>query len=849
MFKTGKLMFLALFLAAAGLLYNASALSAPANAGVEVAPAARVFAAVQDIPGFRPPGWLSDNQGRTWVEDLPLDTYIVFKLPQPLSRLLFQWMSSANYNYSETRYGAPKSYQIQISSDSTDGIDGKWVTAADIQNNLAAARAHEIKGDNIRWVRFCVTGGGTSIDEIDIHDLSLCREGTYPDTWGFVGDSITADSFWRDAATGKPFNERVNDICPERYPSMINLGIGGDNAKTLHDRLQHTIDLNPGVYFWAVGIGTNGSENAEQYEFYLRKIIQMLRENGKQPIVARIPYINIDDASSDSRIQSYNAVIDRLTAEYRLPSGPDLYTAFREHSGDSGTNSYYRDPYHPNADGVEAINRLWAEAACRLAVAGKAASEPEPARPSGKNKFTVEKTRIIGPDGSEFLIKGININGPGWCFPRDTLQDVRLIADVWQFNSVRLCAANKWDWFAADYNKDLDAIIKAFTDRGIVVILENHDYTGTYPSSTKEGGYDYEGNYLLPLSHLKSWWIDKAERFKNNPYVWFNIINEPGASADRQSAELWFALHDEIIGAIRDTGAENIIVADEHSWGQGGGYFGGENSYDSAVIRMGPELNRKYGNLVYSLHVYDAWADGGDRFERYFQDAKKRGLCVIIGEFGVMRGNAKQQSAVIAMYNSAMLHNIGRMYWAWDDTALPMTTEGCGWQIDRTDKTMPTNLTWAGELVWLDNRGLLSANLAIARPTASAVVVDGKNTAFDAYNIGGSNYFKLRDIAYVLSGTGRQFEVGWDSAKNAISLTSGAPYTPVGGELAKKAAREKTAAPTSSDIFLDGKQIVLTAYNIGGYNYFKLRDMGRVLDFGVDWDEARNTVIIDTSKK
>jgi len=50
-----------------------------------------------------------------------------------------------------------------------------------------------------------------------------------------------------------------------------------------------------------------------------------------------------------------------------------------------------------------------------------------------------------------------------------------------------------------------------------------------------------------------------------------------------------------------------------------------------------------------------------------------------------------------------------------------------------------------------------------AVPTASAVVVDGVNTSFDAYNIEGSNYFKLRDIAYVLSGTEKQFEVGWDS--------------------------------------------------------------------------------------
>jgi hypothetical protein len=51
------------------------------------------------------------------------------------------------------------------------------------------------------------------------------------------------------------------------------------------------------------------------------------------------------------------------------------------------------------------------------------------------------------------------------------------------------------------------------------------------------------------------------------------------------------------------------------------------------------------------------------------------------------------------------------MYWAWDDRGLPLTQNGsgCGWDIDKTDGSMPENLTWVGKLVWLDNRGLLEA--------------------------------------------------------------------------------------------------------------------------------------------
>jgi Uncharacterized protein involved in cytokinesis, contains TGc (transglutaminase/protease-like) domain len=134
-----------------------------------------------------------------------------------------------------------------------------------------------------------------------------------------------------------------------------------------------------------------------------------------------------------------------------------------------------------------------------------------------------------------------------------------------------------------------------------------------------------------------------------------------------------------------------------------------------------------------------------------------------------------------------------------------------------------------------------------ANATASSVLVDGKSVSFDAYNIEGNNYFKLRDLAFVLSGSQKQFEVTWDAANNAIGLISGAPYTPAGGEMAAKGTGAKAAAPSASAIYLDGKAVILTAYTIEGNNYFKLRDLGAAFDFEVDWDGARNTIVIDTS--
>jgi len=115
--------------------------------------------------------------------------------------------------------------------------------------------------------------------------------------------------------------------------------------------------------------------------------------------------------------------------------------------------------------------------------------------------------------------------------------------------------------------------------------------------------------------------------------------------------------------------------------------------------------------------------------------------------------------------------------------------------------------------------------------------------------IEGYNYFKLRDIAYVLNQTKKRFAVGWDAQQNAISLTSGAEYIPQGTEMARGNGTAKMPSFTSSRVYLDGKEIKLTAYNIGGSNYFKLRDMGDSLGFVVRWDDAEKVIRIETGEE
>jgi len=66
--------------------------------------------------------------------------------------------------------------------------------------------------------------------------------------------------------------------------------------------------------------------------------------------------------------------------------------------------------------------------------------------------------------------------------------------------------------------------------------------------------------------------------------------------------------------------------------------------------------------------------------------------------------------------------------------------------------------------------------------------VDRKSVPFDAYNISRNNYFKLRDLAFVLNNSPKMFSVAWDGENNANN------------------------------------------------NFFKLRDVGTAFDVDVSWN-------------
>ena len=129
--------------------------------------------------------------------------------------------------------------------------------------------------------------------------------------------------------------------------------------------------------------------------------------------------------------------------------------------------------------------------------------------------------------------------------------------------------------------------------------------------------------------------------------------------------------------------------------------------------------------------------------------------------------------------------------------------------------------------------------------------VNGVAVDCEKYNIDGRNYFKLRDLAALLNGTNSQFNVDYDSAKKQMIITTGVPYTTTqGDELKLGEDKSATAAPSVQAVVIDGEvRDDLTAYNIGGFNFFQLRELGQALGFYVHYDQATRTALVDEAEE
>ncbi|MBA2350816.1 MAG: glycoside hydrolase family 5 protein [Burkholderiales bacterium] len=108
------------------------------------------------------------------------------------------------------------------------------------------------------------------------------------------------------------------------------------------------------------------------------------------------------------------------------------------------------------------------------------------------------------------------------------------------------------------------------------------------------------------LGETKSFWADMAARYKDNPYILFEIFNEPVTAASGSQAEWdkWKGFAQEIVDLIRQTARKNIILVggphySQHMRGAVSNPVTGKNIAYVAHIYPGgyyPLANKRSGN-------------------------------------------------------------------------------------------------------------------------------------------------------------------------------------------------------------------------------------------------------------
>ncbi len=339
--------------------------------------------------------------------------------------------------------------------------------------------------------------------------------------------------------------------------------------------------------------------------------------------------------------------------------------------------------------------------------------------------FHTANGQIIDPEGNVFIAHGTNANGPRyWAEPSGySLSDLgRLLADVWGFDCLRL-TWRVWENAGAHTTNPwtIEEYVEEYAvNRGMVVMIEMHDHTGG-----NETGSSF-------TNQARDFWVDLAQKFGTHLYgdtpsdpaglgysmtkaqaslVWFNLRNEPiGGNSDGVMSSLKDH-YDAISDAVRDEGAQNIIVLDGSTWA---------NEYKSKTFNKtyGPHYRDNYDNVVMSIH-YGSSSWRYDDYASYFDYFLTREIPLIVGEISQAAPN-KTVANTRACYgeinddwaNGGFSSNgacydkgIGRLYWHFaGGDAGELTTAGGGYAISGYEDGKPDNLTEEGKIVWADIR-------------------------------------------------------------------------------------------------------------------------------------------------
>ena len=286
-------------------------------------------------------------------------------------------------------------------------------------------------------------------------------------------------------------------------------------------------------------------------------------------------------------------------------------------------------------------------------------------------KFTVQGTRIIGPDGKVFVPRGVNKGGLEWLKKGydEGFWNYQKIKS-WGANVVRIPLSSAFGLkrmctYDKDYLARVDRIVQWGEQLKLLVILDNHHSTRGLTCGVDK----WHGMQKAPDVHSLDFIKQLATRYKNRPWVALDLYNEPHSIPDSiwrngGIVDGWRAVGmQQMLDAVRSTGNTNLVLATGNLWGN-----------DLRMIVDAPLANDK--NVVYAAHSYPFWCNRVVYYhEPYVCNGKqipphldgqiapaigKR--AIMLTEFGTQRSIPGEMQGPI---DWAERHGLGWAAWLW----------------------------------------------------------------------------------------------------------------------------------------------------------------------------------------
>src|SRR5262249_14779035 len=251
------------------------------------------------------------------------------------------------------------------------------------------------------------------------------------------------------------------------------------------------------------------------------------------------------------------------------------------------------------------------------------------------------KTHLVNDKNERVRLRGVNAASLEWTSDGEghILETVNVAIREWRVNIIRLpLSQDRWFGKAPEqkdsgqaYRELVNKVVGACASQGCYVMLDLHW------SDAGEWGKNI-AQHVMPDHNSLAFWKDVAAAYKDHPAVLFDLYNEPhdvswdvwlkgGIVTERnRRAGTEMTLEavgmQELLDAVRETGAKNVVVAGGINW-----------AYDLSGIVDGKRLADPKGNgVVYACHYYPN-KDPIDKWVEKIKVAQKQ-FPVIIGEFG-----------------------------------------------------------------------------------------------------------------------------------------------------------------------------------------------------------------------